>query len=307
MTMAPAATTTDPWRGFDDGSWRRAIDVAGFIKANYTPYTGDDAFLTQATQRTDDLWRYVADLMVVERERGILDVDAKTPSTITSHQPGRITTDIPELIVGLQTDAPLKRAIMPNGGWRMVENGLQGLRVRARPVGQGDLHQVPQDPQRRRLRRLHPEHPGGPVQPHRHRPARRLRPRPDHRRLPARGPVRRRPADRGEAGRAGVAGRPAVAGRDHPRPRGAQRADPRAARADRARRRARLRPAPPGHQRPRGDPVALPGLPRRDQGAERRGHEPGPGLDLPRRLPAARPGRRDASPRSRPRSSSTTS
>jgi formate C-acetyltransferase len=125
VTIAPEATTADPWHGFDDGSWRTQIDVAGFIRANYTPYTGDDAFLAGATQRTKDLWHFVADLMVIERERGILDVDAKTPSSITSHQPGRITEDVPELIVGLQTEAPLKRAIMPNGGWRMVESGLK--------------------------------------------------------------------------------------------------------------------------------------------------------------------------------------
>ncbi|MGB8022482.1 MAG: formate C-acetyltransferase [Candidatus Nanopelagicales bacterium] len=115
----------DPWYAFDDGVWRHVIDVAGFIRANYTPYEGDSAFLVGPTERTEQLWRYVADLMVVERERGILDVDAHTPSSITSHQPGRITPDIPELIVGLQTDAPLKRAIMPNGGYRMVENGLR--------------------------------------------------------------------------------------------------------------------------------------------------------------------------------------
>jgi formate C-acetyltransferase len=125
VTMAPEVATADPWHGFDLGTWRTTIDVAGFIRANYTPYTGDDAFLAEATERTRQLWRFVADLMVLERERGILDVDAKTPSTITSHRPGRITEDIPELIVGLQTDAPLKRAIMPNGGWRMVENGLK--------------------------------------------------------------------------------------------------------------------------------------------------------------------------------------
>jgi formate C-acetyltransferase len=118
-------TSADPWDGFDDGAWRESIDVAGFIRANYSPYEGDSSFLAGPTQRTADLWRFVADLMLVERERGILDVDQHTPSTITSHAPGRITPDVPELIVGLQTDAPLKRAIMPNGGYRMVENGLK--------------------------------------------------------------------------------------------------------------------------------------------------------------------------------------
>jgi len=117
--------SSDPWAGFDDGPWREAIDVAGFIRGNYTPYSGDASFLAGPTERTEALWRFVADLMVVEIERGILDVDPHTPSTITSHAPGRITPDIPELILGLQTEKPLKRAIMPNGGYRMVENGLK--------------------------------------------------------------------------------------------------------------------------------------------------------------------------------------
>ena len=127
MTIAADRPTTssDPWAGFDDGAWRESIDVAAFIRGNYTPYSGDASFLAGPTERTESLWRFVADLMLVERERGILDVDQHTPSTITSHAPGRITPDIPELIVGLQTDAPLKRAIMPNGGYRMVENGLK--------------------------------------------------------------------------------------------------------------------------------------------------------------------------------------
>ncbi len=115
----------DPWHGFDQGGWRDQIDVSGFIRANYAPYEGDQSFLAGPTARTESLWRYVADLMKVERERGILDVDQHTPSSILSHPAARITPDIPELIVGLQTDAPLKRAIMPNGGYRMVENGLK--------------------------------------------------------------------------------------------------------------------------------------------------------------------------------------
>ncbi|MDH4015967.1 MAG: formate C-acetyltransferase [Actinomycetota bacterium] len=127
MTIAADRPTTssDPWQGFDSGPWRDVVDVSAFIRGNYTPYEGDDSFLAGPTKRTEDLWRFVADLMIVERERGILDVDPHTPSTITSHEPGRITADIPELIVGLQTEAPLKRAIMPNGGYRMVENGLK--------------------------------------------------------------------------------------------------------------------------------------------------------------------------------------
>ena len=126
MTIAAEKTIeTDPWRSYDTGAWRTSIDVLGFIKGNYTPYEGDADFLAGPTERTENLWKFVADLMLVERERGILDVDTHTPSSITSHKPGVISPDIPELIVGLQTEAPLKRAIMPNGGWRMVENGLK--------------------------------------------------------------------------------------------------------------------------------------------------------------------------------------
>ena len=94
-----------------------------------------------------------------------LDVDAATPSTITSHAPGYIDRD-DELIVGLQTDAPLKRAIMPNGGWRMVEDGLEAYGYEPDDARARDLHQVPQDPQRRRVRRLHARDPAPPARPH---------------------------------------------------------------------------------------------------------------------------------------------
>ncbi|MBT0772007.1 formate C-acetyltransferase [Kineosporia sp. J2-2] len=111
------------WRGFAGQEWQDRIDVSAFIKANVTPYSGDSAFLAKATPRTDAIQQRISELTLVERERGILDVETKIPSTITSHQPGYIDKDA-ELIVGLQTDAPLKRGIMPNGGLRMVENGL---------------------------------------------------------------------------------------------------------------------------------------------------------------------------------------
>ena len=114
----------------------------------------------------------------------MLDV-SQIPSSITAHAPGYIDREN-EIIVGLQTDAPLKRAIMPNGGFRMVLNCAQGLRLRARPARRRDVHQVSQDAQRGRLRRLHRRRPALPQLAHPHRAARRLRPRPDHRRLPAR-------------------------------------------------------------------------------------------------------------------------
>ncbi|MDX3637127.1 MULTISPECIES: formate C-acetyltransferase [Streptomyces] len=126
MTATTTAGTraTEAWRGFAGAAWRKRIDVRDFIQANYTPYEGGSAFLAGPTDRTRTVWETVSALFPVERSRGILDVDAATPSTITSHAPGYIDRER-ELIVGLQTDAPLKRAIMPNGGLRMVENGLK--------------------------------------------------------------------------------------------------------------------------------------------------------------------------------------
>ncbi|MFF4585349.1 formate C-acetyltransferase [Streptomyces sp. NPDC001388] len=123
-TVTVGDKVAEAWRGFAGARWRELIDVRDFIQANYTPYEGDASFLTGSTERTRAVWEKVSALFPEERARGILDVDAATPSTITSHAPGWIDRDR-ELIVGLQTDAPLKRAIMPNGGLRMVENGLK--------------------------------------------------------------------------------------------------------------------------------------------------------------------------------------
>jgi formate C-acetyltransferase len=111
------------WRGFHGTTWRDRIDVAGFISDNYTPYDGNGSFLSGPTRRTKALWHSLAPQLALERSRGIYDADVSTPSSITAHAPGYIDRDH-ELIVGLQTDAPLKRAIMPAGGLRMVEQGL---------------------------------------------------------------------------------------------------------------------------------------------------------------------------------------
>ncbi|MEO6089417.1 MAG: formate C-acetyltransferase [Umezawaea sp.] len=111
------------WSGFRGEDWQSAIDVRGFIQDNYRPYEGGSGFLSGPTERTTALWLRVSGLFPAERERGVLDVDVHTPSSITSHLPGYIDRDA-EIIVGLQTDAPLKRAIMPNGGLRMVEASL---------------------------------------------------------------------------------------------------------------------------------------------------------------------------------------
>jgi formate C-acetyltransferase len=126
MTSSEATATTalaEAWRGFNPGLWQRDINVRWFIQRNYTPYDGDGAFLAPATERTRNLWSKLEQLFVEERKKGVLDV-SQIPSSITAHAPGYIDRDN-EIIVGLQTDAPLKRAIMPNGGLRMVLNSLK--------------------------------------------------------------------------------------------------------------------------------------------------------------------------------------
>jgi formate C-acetyltransferase len=112
-----------PWRGFQTGLWQKEINVRDFIQQNYEPYDGDDAFLTGPTPRTENIWNTLTALFVEERKKGVLDV-SRIPSSITAHAPGYIDRHN-EIIVGLQTDAPLKRAIMPNGGWRLVAGALK--------------------------------------------------------------------------------------------------------------------------------------------------------------------------------------
>ena len=121
----------DEWKDFKGGRWEKEIDVRDFIQNNYTPYEGDDSFLVDATDRTKKLWNEVLKLYEQERENGgVLDADTKTPSAINAYEAGYIDKDL-EQIVGLQTDAPLKRAIMPNGGIRIVEKSAEsyGLKV----------------------------------------------------------------------------------------------------------------------------------------------------------------------------------
>ena len=123
-----SATTTDPktaspWAGFKSGLWQKEINVRDFIQQNYDPYDGDAAFLKPATDRTKKIWEKLNKLFVEERKKGVLDV-SQIPSSITAHAPGYIDKDN-EIIVGLQTEAPLKRAIMPNGGFRMVLSALK--------------------------------------------------------------------------------------------------------------------------------------------------------------------------------------
>ena len=132
MTASVRESEAPAWSGFAGERWRDAIDVRDFIQANYTPYRGDGSFLSGPTERTTALWGRLQAMFPVERERGIHDVDVHTPAGITAHAPGYIDRER-ELIVGLQTDAPLKRAIMPNGGWRMVASGLAAYGIEADP------------------------------------------------------------------------------------------------------------------------------------------------------------------------------
>ena len=109
------------WTDFVGGKWENEVNVRDFIQKNYTPYEGDDAFLAGPTQNTTDLWDQVLDLMKQEREAGgVLDMDTKVVSTITSHGPGYLNKD-KETIVGFQTDKPFKRSLQPYGGIRMAE------------------------------------------------------------------------------------------------------------------------------------------------------------------------------------------
>lgn len=110
---------------FNQGKWNREVDVRDFIQKNYTPYSGDESFLTGPTAATQKLWGKVQELVEFERKNGgIVDIDTKTISTITAHKPGYIEKEL-EQIVGLQTDEPLKRAIMPFGGIRMLQTSLK--------------------------------------------------------------------------------------------------------------------------------------------------------------------------------------
>ena len=128
------------WNGFNKGRWTETIDVRDFIQKNYTPYTGDDAFLENATEKTNNLWKDVLDLYKKEKDNGgVLDIDNKTISTITSHKAGYINKDLEE-IVGLQTDAPLKRAIMPFGGIRIVEKSCEAYGRKVDPEVEEIFH-----------------------------------------------------------------------------------------------------------------------------------------------------------------------
>ena len=116
----------EQWKGFQKGDWQSEINVRDFIQRNYTPYEGNDSFLTGTTPKTQKLWEEVLELYKKEQSApgSVLDIDTKTVSTISSHEAGYIDKNLEE-IVGLQTDSPLKRAIMPFGGIRIVEKSCE--------------------------------------------------------------------------------------------------------------------------------------------------------------------------------------
>ena len=128
------------WDGFKKGRWTNCVDVRQFIQKNYTPYEGDDSFLANATEKTTKLWDIVLDLYKKEKANGgVLDIDTDTVSTVSSHAAGYIQKDLEE-IVGLQTDAPLKGAIMPFGGIRIVEKSCEAYGRKVSPQVEEIFH-----------------------------------------------------------------------------------------------------------------------------------------------------------------------
>ena len=138
-------TVTTAWNGFKGGNWQDEIDVRDFINRNYTPYDGDQSFLEEATEATTKLNDMLIDIKLKERAAGgVLDADTKVVSTITSHKPGYLDKDF-EKIVGLQTDKPMKKALMPYGGIRMAKVALAAYGMEIDPETERiftDLHKT---------------------------------------------------------------------------------------------------------------------------------------------------------------------
>ena len=121
------------WESFREGIWEKEINVRDFIQKNYTPYEGDESFLSGPTKATSQLWDQVLELMKEEREKGgVLDMDTKIISTITSHGPGYLDRE-KETIVGFQTDKPLKRSLQPYGGIRMAVKACEAYGYQVDP------------------------------------------------------------------------------------------------------------------------------------------------------------------------------
>ena len=182
------------WAGFTEGNWQKDIDVRDFIQKNYTPYEGDETFLAPATEKTKHLWKYLDDnYLAVERKQRVYDVDTHTPADVDAFPAGYIDSpEVDNVVVGLQTDVPCKRAMMPNGGWRMVEQAIK------------EAGKEP-DPEIKKIftkyRKTHNDGVFG-VYTKQIKVAR--RPWPHHRRLPPRRPVRREQAHRLQEARQGL-------------------------------------------------------------------------------------------------------
>lgn len=123
----------ESWAGFKGELWKKEINVRDFIQNNYTPYTGDDSFLKPSSEKTRKVWNKLTEMFKVERKKGVYDTETKLPQSITTYGPGYIDKDN-EVVVGLQTDAPLKRGIFPKGGIRMVENSLEAYGYHLDPM-----------------------------------------------------------------------------------------------------------------------------------------------------------------------------
>ena len=121
------------WEQFKGQVWKKEINVRDFIQNNYTPYDGDDSFLVPSTDKTQKVWDKLSEMFKIEREKGVYDAETRLPQGIDTYGPGYIDTDN-EVIVGLQTDAPLKRGIFPKGGIRMVENSLNAYGYQLDPM-----------------------------------------------------------------------------------------------------------------------------------------------------------------------------
>lgn len=121
------------WNGFKGDLWQKEINVRDFIQCNYTPYEGDESFLVKSTENTKKVWDKLTEMFKEEREKGIYDAETKKPQAIDAYGPGYIEKDS-EVIVGLQTDAPLKRGIYPKGGLRMVKNSLEAFGYKIDPI-----------------------------------------------------------------------------------------------------------------------------------------------------------------------------
>ncbi len=158
MTI-PTTDMLDAWTGFAAGEWQNAVNTRDFIQKNYTPYEGDESFLAEVSESTSALWNQVLEGIKQEsRTHAPVDFDTDLPSTITSHDAGYINKDL-EKIVGLQTEQPLKRAIIANGGIRMVKNSCEVYGRELVLYRRKDLHRIPQNSQQSVFRSVHQRDP----------------------------------------------------------------------------------------------------------------------------------------------------